>query len=537
MTVGETFTARGAAGVEALVIAPLTLQEGPGIDKKPGRAGIFYPVIRRVAVMQTTSRRSPLSRSPRSIFCAIHATIPPVNTPEIPPRSRTARTDPRSRAVAILARVNADGTFVSHELSRELADGGLGEHERNLLQKLVKGVIENRAYLDSVLSPYLSKGLDSLPSKVREALRLGAYQILFLDRIHAGTAVNASVDITKQLAGPKLGNVVNAVLRRLLREGVPPVAGETPLQRIAREQSHPEWLVSHWIEALGEGEAEELCRFNNSTWRLFIRVNTLRATPAECWAQLAAEGVAVSPGTWCADVGVIDRLPPGRKLDELESFKRGLFVVHDESSALIARLVDPRPGETVLDVCAAPGGKTVHLAALMRNNGRIVACDRSALRLRLVEEACRRLGVSIVETHCGAGDRLGLDLLADRVLVDAPCSGLGVIGRRPDIRWHRKPEKFAEFHALQGAILRGAAERVKPGGRLVYSTCTTAQAENEATVAVFLAEFPDFRVVPVTADIVPAPVVTREGFLRTWPQRHKMGGAFGVVMERSPRGS
>lgn len=485
--------------------------------------------------MRTMNRRGRPSRSTRSIFGAIHATIAAVNTPEIRPRSRTVRSDPRSRAVAILARVNTDGAFVSHELSRELADRDLGEHERNLLQKLVKGVIENRAYLDSVLSPYLSKGLDSLPAKVREALRLGAYQVLFLDRIHAGTAVNASVDITKRLAGPKLGNVVNAVLRRLLREGVTPVTGETTLQRIAREQSHPEWLVSHWIEQLGESEAEELCRFNNSTWRLCARVNTLRATPAECWAELTAEGVTVSPGTWCADIGAIDRLPPGRKLDELRSFQQGLFVVHDESSALIAHLVDPQPGETVIDVCAAPGGKTAHLAALMGNVGRIVACDRSPLRLRLIEEACPRLGISIVETYCGAGERLGLDLLADRVLVDAPCSGLGVIGRRPDIRWHRKPEKFVEFHALQVAILRGAAEQVKPGGRLVYSTCTTARAENEATIAAFLAASPEFKLVPVTAAIAPAAVVTPEGFLRTWPHRHHMGGAFGAVMERASR--
>lgn len=442
------------------------------------------------------------------------------------------KNDPRSKAVEILARIDEAGAFLSHELTRALGDDRFNEHERNLLQKLVKGVIENRSAIDAVLAPCLPKGLGSLPVKVREALRLGVYQILYLDRIHAGTAVNASVEMTKQVAGPKLGNVVNAVLRRILREGVAVAPEADPIKRIARDHSHPEWLVEHWMNDLGEEETEALCRWNNSPWPLFIRVNTLRASPDSCRKTLAAEGLQLAPARWSNDLFVVEKLPPGKKLDELQSFQRGLFVVHDESSAMIARLLDPQAGQTVLDVCAAPGGKTVHIAARMGNEGRILAFDRSPLRLRLVDEVCTRLGVSIVETRVGAGEQLIAGVGADRVLVDAPCSGLGVVGRRPDIRWHRKPEKFSEFHALQLAILRGAARNLRVGGRMVYSTCTTARGENEETVRAFLNTHPHFTLVPVSVE-VPAEARTEEGFFRTWPHRHRMGGAFGAIMERT----
>lgn len=468
----------------------------------------------------------------RSIFPPVRATIAAMTTSGRPPRPN--RRDPRSWAVDILARVNGSGAFVSHELAAAMASPDLGGHERNLLQQLVKGVLENRTHLDQTLEPYLPKGLDSLPLKVREALRLGAYQILFLDRIHAGTAVNASVALTKVVAGPRLGNVVNAVLRRLLREGPSSTAEVDPVRRIAREQSHPEWLVAHWAETLGFGETEELCRCNNARWKLGIRMNTVRASREDCWARLVAEGVVLSPGRWFDDSAVIERIPPGLKLDELASFREGLFVVHDESSALIARLVDPQPGETILDVCAAPGGKTTHLAALTGDAARIVACDRSALRLKLVVEACARLGIRGVATRVASAESLSLEAPVDRVLVDAPCSGLGVIGRRPDIRWHRRPEKFAEFHALQGTIVRAAARHVKIGGRLIYSTCTTARIENEETVRAFLADSPNFKLVGAgeAARTLPRDVVTPEGYVRTWPHRHQMGGAFGAVMER-----
>lgn len=442
------------------------------------------------------------------------------------------RNDPRSWAVEILVRIEDQGAFLSHELTAALTESRLDEHQRNLLQKLVKGVVENRSYLDAVLAPYLVKGIDSLPRKVREVLRLGAYQILFLDRIHAGTAVNAAVEMAKAVSGQKLGNVVNAVLRRLLREGAPPPQPEAdPIKRIARDLSHPEWLVAHWMTQLGESETAELCRWNNSPWPLFIRVNTLRIGAAACQRVLEAEGLVISPGRFSDDILIVERFPAGRKLDTLESFRQGLFVVHDESSATIARLLAPRAGEIVLDVCAAPGGKTGQIAALMGNAGRILAFDRSALRLKLVDEMCQRLGITIVETRVGSGEVLDAGVEADRVLVDAPCSGLGVVGRRPDIRWHRKPEKLSEFHLLQLAILTGAAKNVRSGGRLVYSTCTTAREENEATVAAFLEGHSHFRLVPLP-EWVPASVRTPEGFLRTWPHRHRMGGAFGALMER-----
>jgi len=455
-----------------------------------------------------------------------------VNRPHRKSSSSSSRIDPRSRAVDILVRIDEEGAFLSHELTKALGEERFNEHERNLLQKLVKGVVENRSAIDAVLSPCLPKGIASLPGKVREALRLGVYQILYLDRIHAGTAVNASVEMTKRVAGPKLGNVVNAVLRRILREGAAVAPEADPMKRMARDLSHPEWLVEHWVRELGEEETESLCRWNNSPWPLFIRVNTLRGTPDSCRKSLEGEGLILAPARWCDDLLIVQKLPNGKKLDELESFARGLFVVHDESSAMSARLLDPRPGETIIDVCAAPGGKTVHIAALMGNAGRILAFDRSHLRLKLVDEVCSRLGVSIVETRVGAGEQLATGIEADRVLVDAPCSGLGVVGRRPDIRWHRKPEKFGEFHALQCAILRGAARNVRVGGRLVYSTCTTARAENEETVRAFLTAHPHFTIVPVS-DEVPGEARTEEGFFRTWPHRHRMGGAFGAIMERT----
>ena len=235
------------------------------------------------------------------------------------------------------------------------------------------------------------------------------------------------------------------------------------------------------------------------------------------------------PARYHPDCTIITGLPPDRRIHTLDAYRQGLFLVQDESFAMVAPLVDPQPGDLVVDLCSAPGGKTTHLAALMGNQGRVVAVDPHPHRLELVRDNCDRLGVTIVERLAADGRALQLDRPADAVLVDAPCSGTGVLGRRSDARWNKSPDDLPGLRVLQRELLLHAATLLRPGGRLVYTTCAIDAEENEGAVAAFLSAATGFERTPIAGE-VPAELVDEQGFFRTWPHRHGMGGAFGAVM-------
>lgn len=446
------------------------------------------------------------------------------------------RANPRRKALDILLRVERDRAFAEQLLDQELSRGTLAGPDRGLLTELVYGVLRRQGTLDFLVDAFAASRSGRLERRVLVILRLGLYQLFFLDRIPASAAVNESVNLAKGVA-PRAAGFVNAVLRRADRErgALPwPELERDPAEHIAVRHSHPRWLVERWIEQLGVPEAEELAAAMAEQAPLTIRVNTLKATREGFLAELAAAGVAAEPTAW-GPHGI--RIASRTAINSLPGFAEGLFAVQDESSQLAAFFLGPQPGERVLDVCAAPGGKATYLAQLMENRGEVLASDISAKKLRLVTDAAARLGIGIIRTVSGDATKSGLGADGppfDRILLDAPCSGLGVIRRNPEGKWWKTPEDVARLAATQRNILDAVAPRLRSGGILLYSTCSTMEAENEAIIDDFLSRHRDFVLEDLNA-LFPAfsGLFTGWGYFRSWPHRHGMDGFFAARLKKS----
>ncbi|MDR5675490.1 MAG: 16S rRNA (cytosine(967)-C(5))-methyltransferase RsmB [Armatimonadota bacterium] len=421
-------------------------------------------------------------------------------------------------ALRVLQRVELEGAFSNLALRAALSRWPLPEGERDLATELVLGVLRWRARLDWTLQAKSGRQLLALPPAIRQILRLGAYQLLFLQRVAHAVAVSSSVELAKRYGHAGTAAFTNAVLRRVAREGEAPPP-ETPDERLSVLGSHPLWLVRRWLERWPSQEVEKLCEVNNTAPPAHLRVNTLKAAPQEVAWRLTEAGLEVRPGSLPESLHVRGPLPARLALAE-----EGSVVAQDEAALVVAYAVDPRPGELVVDACAAPGGKATHLAALMGNQGRVVACDVHPRKVEALARRAQALGATSVEARrC---DARALDVRgADRVLVDAPCTGLGVLRRRPEIRWRVVPEDLPRAAEVQRAILKGASDAVRSGGVLVYSVCSTEPEEGEAVVEWLLASggfVPDPFAVPWGDGSLRA----EGGTLRLWPHHHGTDGYF-----------
>ena len=434
----------------------------------------------------------------------------------------------RKAALEILVRSETRGAFSSELLARAARSKAI---HLPLLQRLVKGTIEWRGRIDDELAARVPRPLSQYSPTARNILRLAAYQLLFLERVPYERVVTESVALlsTEKVSIREEVRGVIEGLRNKIPAAKPPRTPETAAE-IARYYSHPEWLIERWIATLGVAETRRLCGANNRAWPVSIRANTLRISPHQLAKTLAREGVTTAPSRYVPECLVIKSLPRGIRLDQLEGFQRGMFQVQDESAALVGHLVSPRANDYVIDLCAAPGGKATHLATLMRNRGEVLALDLNATRLRSITQNSRRLGLSIVKTRAGDAAKLRSKHLADRVLLDAPCSGFGVLGRKTDIRWAKTPATIKELVVLQTKLIDHAATLVRPGGVLVYSTCTVEREENEGIIEAFLARHPDFQLLPPPAELPKS--LFHGNYLRTWPHRHGIGGAFAAALTR-----
>lgn len=376
-------------------------------------------------------------------------------------------------------------------LRRALARAALSPRDEALVTELVYGTLRHRAEIDWALSRFSRTPLQELPSRIRTVLRIGAYQILFLERIPPAAACWEAVELAKRVGHRGTARLVNAVMRRLAESPAVPPDDAGTVEGLALRYSHPAWLVARWVERLGLEEARALCAANNHTPPSSIRLNTLRGTPEDVTARLTGIGVETVPSAF---------VPEGRRITagsadaRQAGYDAGWFSPQDEGSMLVTRLMDARPGNIVIDACSAPGGKTTHLAALMENHGRVIACDIRPARLAAVSRHATRLGATIVEVRDLDAARLGTEYpgAADRVLVDAPCSGTGVIRRRPEIKWRLDAAALPLLAARQRAILHGAAGAVRPGGLLVYSVCSIEPEEGPAITEEFLARHSEF---------------------------------------------
>jgi 16S rRNA (cytosine967-C5)-methyltransferase len=365
---------------------------------------------------------------------------------------------------------------------------------------------------------------------VRNALRVGLYQILFLTRIPHHAAVNEAVEFVKKYRGQKLADTINGLLRNIARniENIRyPLATNDEIQYLSVVHSHPSWLVKRWHARFGFEATESLCKSNNIRPFLTLHPNSLKVDFHGFINGLVEFGIDYRRCFYLDEYVTIRNLP---NIRHMRMFQEGQFFVQDESAGLVGTLTDPKPGETLIDLCAAPGGKALHAAELMRNTGRIVAIDKYMTRLNLVQQSADRLGITNLELHEADATEFTADP-ADKVLVDAPCSGLGTLSKKPDIKWKREPEDIAALVKIQENILENAAKLVKPGGVLVYSTCTIEPEENGDQVHAFLAQHPEFEVERADKFIHPQ-LVSKDGFMETFPHKHRMDGAFAARLRK-----
>ncbi len=438
----------------------------------------------------------------------------------------------RAAAARVLERVAADDAFADLALEAELTRRPLSPRDAALATELVYGTLRWQRYLDWILAPHSRRPLDSLDARPLTLLRMAAYQLVFLERVPPFAVVSDAVSLARLRARPGVAEFVNAVLRAFARRGPrerEPAAPRDPVDALAVRCSFPTWLAARWVARYGAADAEALMRAMNERPPLTLRANTLRTTRDALAARLGAEERLAATPTRFAPEGL--HAEHGGRPGAWRAFVEGACVVQDEASMLVARLLAPAPGDTVADVCAAPGTKTTHLAQLMENRGRILAFDPQPARLGLVGEAAARLGVTIAETEGGTVEALAPRYAdaCDAVLVDAPCSNLGVLRRNPEVKWRRAPEDVAAAAARQREILAAAATMVRPGGRLVYATCSLEPEENDDVTAALLAARPDFlRDPPATF-----PLPLEDGTLRCRPDRHGTDGFTAVRLRRA----
>jgi 16S rRNA (cytosine967-C5)-methyltransferase len=449
----------------------------------------------------------------------------------------------REVAMNVLYNVEMKGAYSGLELNQALLSSGLSRPDAALTTELVYGTIQRLNTIDYYLGGRVKGWPHKVEPWVRSLLRMSYYQLRWLTRVPAHAAVDEAVRIAKKRGHAGIAGLVNGVLRGLLREGVEAPLPEklTPAERISLVHSHPLWLVERWIAEFGEGMTEEICAANNEHPHASARVNSIRAKRSEVVSGMIDAGFEVTPSV-LANAGIVTE--KAGNLVHSDWYKQGFISIQDESSMLVAAVADPKPGMQVLDCCAAPGGKSMHLAERMLNQGKVIANDVHPHKEALIKQQAERLGLTCVETQTGdamqLADRLPL-LSCDIVLLDAPCSGLGVIRRKPEIKWTKTKEDIESLSVLQSQLLKSVQALVKPGGVLVYSTCTIATEENEQTIRHFLADFPEFSLDVEWSEEVLAPLRNRgklpeafDGMLQLLPQMFGSDGFFIARMRRSP---
>jgi 16S rRNA (cytosine967-C5)-methyltransferase len=427
------------------------------------------------------------------------------------------------------------GSFTDVVVDRLLGKFQLTGVDRNFFTELVHGIVRRKRTLDAIIDRLATQPADRQPPNLKQLLRLGLYQLRYLDRVPDSAAVNTTVDLAKASGLGGLSGVVNGILRQYIRLQA---AGQEvlalpadPIARLGILYSFPDWTIEQWLTQLGEVETEQLCQAFNQAPKIDLRANVLKIDRAKLIELFQSAGIEAIPLPYVpqglqftGSVGAIDRLP---------GYHEGWWTVQDASAQLVTQLLDPQPGEVIIDACAAPGGKTTHIAESMGDTGRVIAVDKTASRLKKLQQNLTRLQLNAIEIvtgdSCGSIELTGT---ADRVLLDAPCSGLGTLHRRADARWQKTPAQIHELAKLQAQLLANTATWVKPGGVLVYATCTVHPLENAGVIAPFLKTHPDWQIELPPSDSPLSELVSADGSIEVWPHRQQMDGFFMVKLRR-----
>jgi len=438
-----------------------------------------------------------------------------------------------ARQLAFLAlRAVAGGAFADIALDRVLT-AEISSNDRRLITELVYGSVRRQRTLDALIDQFAKKPAQQQPPDLRLILHLGLYQLRYLTHVPAAAAVDTTVELAKLNGLSGLTGFVNGLLRQYARQSTNQDCLRLPedlVSRIGLQYSYPDWIVQLWLQQFGQVETEQLCAWFNQAPMIDLRVNPLRASLAQ--VEAAMQAADISPRR-LLNLPQALRLPQGiGAIQNLPGFGEGWWTVQDGSAQLVSHLLDPQPGERVIDACAAPGGKTTHIAELMQDQGEIWAYDRYASRLRKLKENITRLQLSSIQIAVQDSRQRQDEQDVDRVLLDAPCSGLGTLHRHADARWRQTPQTVQELTQLQAELLAQAATWVKPGGVMVYATCTLHPAENEQILQQFL-QGKRWRIEPPPPDHPAAAFVAPEGWVKLLPHQHHLDGFFMVRLRQA----
>ncbi len=443
---------------------------------------------------------------------------------------------PSARKVAldVLTKVEKDRSYSNLQLNQSLQAAQLERVDAALATELVYGTIQRLNTLDWILEPYVKKGIEKLELWVRVMLRLSVYQVYYLDRIPDHAVVNEAVELAKAQGHRGVANLINGVLREVIRSKDARTIPEDVdwIKKISLQHSHPEWLVSRWEKTYGRQETEEMCKINNVAPLLSIRVNQLKMTTNRLIQVLEEDGFELEASSIVSE-GILSHR--GGNMANHPLYKDGMFSIQDESSMLVAKVLRAEPGMKVLDTCAAPGGKTTHIAELMNDEGEIIACDIHKHKTKLIDQQAKRLGVRSISSR--QIDVRKLDEhneTFDRILVDAPCTGFGVIRRKPDLKWTKQRQDVENIANVQQSILHAVAPLLKVGGAMVYSTCTVDREENHDVIQAFLQSHPNFSIDHEAFSDLPEEVKRKstEGMLQLLPHHFNSDGFFIARMIR-----
>ncbi len=439
------------------------------------------------------------------------------------------------------------GAFADVVLDKKFNRSQLSPQDKGLVTELVYGTVRRQRSLDALINQYGKREASKQPADLRQILQLGFYQLRYLAHVPDHAVVDTTVQLAKAQRLGKLSGVVNGMLRQYIRDAARgnsegPETPETPedqndplqlptnpTERLGVLHSYPDWIIRVWQSMLPEAEVAELCEWFNQSPTVDLRINLRRHSLDEAAAIFAAAGIEVAR---VAQVPSALRLQGHNgAISQLPGYADGWWAVQDSSAQLVAYLLDPQPGERVIDACGAPGGKSLHIAELMGDEGTVLSCDRTASRTKKIQQNIDRLGLkSVRPLMCDSRNQPTFAEQADRVLLDVPCSGLGTLNRHADARWRQTPESVAELVTLQRELLAHVSTWVKPGGTMVYATCTLHPAENEEQIQWFLSEHKNWKIEPPPSDFgLPA---TEPGWIKVWPHRQQMDGFFMVKLTR-----
>lgn len=432
---------------------------------------------------------------------------------------------PRQIALTILYKIDKENAYSNIALDEELRKNKklLKEKDIGLISEIVYGTTTWKLTIDTIIKKYSKLKIEKLSIWILNILRMGIYQIVFLDKIPKSAAVNESVNLAKRYGHPASANFVNAILRKIEKKDFEEMSQiKEPIQRIMLTSSTPKWIIEELLKEKAIQDVEEICKNSNQKPSLSIRVNTLKTTKENLIKELKKLQIEVKQGI-LEDFLIVEKV---KQIENLEIFQQGLCTIQDESAGLAALALKPTEGERVLDACSAPGGKTSYLAQLMKNKGMIEAWDIHPHRTKLVEETAKRLGIQIIQTKVKDATLKENNIEKfDKILLDVPCLGTGVIRKKPDIKWKHDKTEIEEITKIQKTILQNCSEYLKEGGELVYSTCSILQEENENIIYNFLEKNKNFIIVPIQIDNKNefSKYCEKEGYIKIYPNKETDG--------------